>query len=62
MLVAYRDMCIILRDRVTEMKGRGLNVDEMIAANITEGLDDVWNSWGEEWKKRSIASLYAAIP
>jgi glyoxylase-like metal-dependent hydrolase (beta-lactamase superfamily II) len=61
-LVAYRDMCVILRDRVTEMKGRGLSADEMIAANVTEGLDDAWNSWGEDWKKKSIASLYASIP
>ena len=61
-LRAYRDMCVILRDRVREMKGRGLSVDEMIAANVTEGLDDVWNTWGEDWKKKSIASLYASIP
>lgn len=62
MLRAYRDMCIILRDRVTEMKARGMSVDEMIAANVTEGLDDVWNTWGDRWKKMSIESLYAAIP
>ena len=61
MLRAYRDMCATLRDRVTEMKSRGMGVDEMIAANVTEGLDDIWNTWGEDWKKRSIASLYASI-
>jgi glyoxylase-like metal-dependent hydrolase (beta-lactamase superfamily II) len=62
MLRAYRDMCVTLRDRITDMKGRGMTVDEMIEANVTEGLDDVWNTWGDRWKKMSIESLYAAIP
>ncbi len=43
------------------MKRRGMSVDDMIEANVTEGLDDKWNEWGEGWKKLSIASLAAAI-
>jgi len=62
MLKAYRDMCVILRGRITAMKARGLSVDEMIEAGVTDGLDEEWNNWGEEWKKMSIASLEAAIP
>jgi cyclase len=61
-LLAYRDLCIALRDRITEMKGRGLSVEEMIAAGVTDGFDEAWNDWGEDWKSMSIRSLSAAIP
>ena len=61
-LLAYRELCIVLRDRITEMKGRGMTIDEMIAAGVTDGLDEAWNDWGEDWKMTSIKSLYAAIP
>ena len=60
-LEAYRDVCIILRDRITEMKGRGMSIDEMIAAGITDDLDDAWGGWGEDWTRTSIKSFYAAI-
>ncbi len=61
-LKAYRDMCITLRDRIAEMKGRGLSLEEVLAANVTEDLDDRWNNWGEAWKKTSLRSLYWAMP
>jgi len=61
-LKAYRDMCITLRDRIAEMKGRGLSLEEVLAADVTEGLDDRWNNWGEAWKKTSLRSLYWAMP
>lgn len=60
-LETYRDLCIVLRDRITEMKGRGMSVEEMIEAGVTDGFDEAWNDWGEDWKVLSIASLYAAI-
>jgi cyclase len=61
-LKAYRDMCIILRDRIAEMKGRGMSLEEVLAANVTEGLDDRWNTLGEDWKKTSLRSIYWATP
>lgn len=61
-LEAYRDLCIVLRDRIAEMKARGLSVEEMIEAGVTDGFDDAWNDWGEDWKRTSIKSLSAAIP
>lgn len=61
-LAAYRDLCIVLRDRITEMKRRGLSVEEMIAAGVTDGFDEAWNDWGEDWKLTSIKSFSAAIP
>ncbi len=61
-LKAYRDMCITLRDRIAEMKGRGLSLDEVLEANVTEDLDGRWNTWGEGWQKTSLRSLYWATP
>ena len=62
MLKAYRDLCATLRDRVTEMKFKGMTVEEMLGAGVTDGFDDDWNTWGEDWKVTSIKSLYAAVP
>jgi len=61
-LKAYRDMCVTLRDRIAEMKGRGMSLEEVLAANATEGLDDRWNTWGEDWKRTSLRSIYWAMP
>ena len=55
-------MCIILRDRIAELKGRGMSLEEVLAANVTEGLDDRWNTFGEDWKRTSLRSIYWATP
>jgi hypothetical protein len=34
----------------------------MIDAGVTNGFDDAWNDWGEDWKTTSIKSIAAAIP
>lgn len=62
MLKSYRDLCATLRDRVTEMKAKGMTVEEMIEAGVTDGFDEEWNTWGDDWKVTSIKSLYAAVP
>ncbi|MGI9265600.1 MAG: MBL fold metallo-hydrolase [Gammaproteobacteria bacterium] len=61
-LESFRDMCVALRDRVSEMKGRGMSLDEVLAENVTEGFDDRWNSWGDGWKTTSLRSIYWATP
>ena len=61
-LRAWRDMFIVLRDRVAEMKGRGLSLAEVIAAEPTSGFDVRWNSCGDDFKKRSIGEFYRATP
>ena len=61
-LQAWRDMFIVLRDRVAEMKGRGLSLAEVIAADPTSGFDARWNSWGDDFRRRSIGEFYKATP
>lgn len=61
-LKAYRDMCVTVRDRMAEMKGRGMSLEEVLAANATEDLDDRWGTYGEEWKRIALRSIYWATP
>ena len=61
-LEAYRDMCVTLRDRIAEMKGRGMSLEDVLAAEITADLDDRWNTWGDDWKRISLRSIYWAMP
>jgi glyoxylase-like metal-dependent hydrolase (beta-lactamase superfamily II) len=44
----YRDLCIVLRDRVFEMKAGGMSLEEVIAADPARDYDDKWNTWGED--------------
>ena len=61
-LEAYRDMCVALRDRIGEMKGRGMSLEDVLAADFTADLDDRWDTWGEDWKRTSLRSIYWATP
>ena len=61
-LKAYRDMCIELRDRITERKNRGMSLEEVLEDDFTSDLDEHWNSWGEPFKIRSIRSIYLDTP
>ena len=61
-LKAYRDMCVTLRDRVWEMKKNGMSLEEVIAANPTEDLDEDWGGAGDSWTKISLGSIYADAP
>ena len=61
-LQAYRDMCVTLRDRIGEMKDRGMSLEDVLAADFTADLDDRWDTWGEDWKRTSLRSIYWATP
>jgi cyclase len=61
-LQAYRDMCVVLRDRIAKMKNNGMSLEEVIAAAPTADFDDSWNSWGESWKIVSVTALYEEAP
>jgi glyoxylase-like metal-dependent hydrolase (beta-lactamase superfamily II) len=61
-LKAYRDMCITVRDRIVEMKGRGMSLEEVLSSEFTKDLDGRWNTWGDDWKKTSFRSVYWATP
>lgn len=61
-LKAYRDMCVTLRDRVWEMKKNGMSLEEVIAANPTEDLDEEWGGAGDSWTRISLGSIYADAP
>lgn len=62
MLKAYRDMCAMLRDRVSEMKKNGMSLEEVIAANPTEDFDEDWGGGGDSWTRTSLGSIYADAP
>ena len=61
-LAAYRDMLVTLRDRIAGMKGRGMSLEEVLAEDVTMELDQRWNTWGDEWKRVSLRSIYWAMP
>jgi cyclase len=61
-LEAYRDMCVALRDRIAEMKGRGMSLGDVLSTIDTADLDDRWNTYGDAWKRRSFRSIYWATP
>ena len=60
-LQEWRDMFVVLRDRVADMKGRGMSLDEVIAADPTLGYDARWNTWGDGFKRRSIGEFLSLI-
>lgn len=61
-LERYRDMCVVLRDRVADMKARGMSLEDVIAAAPTRDYDSEWNTWGERWRTISITGLYQEAP
>lgn len=61
-LEAWRDMFVVLRDRIAAMKSSGMSLEEVIAADPTMGFDDRWNNWGDNFKRRSIGEFYKATP
>ncbi len=61
-LKAWRDMFVVLRDRVADMKSSGMGLEEVITADPTMGFDDRWNTWGDNFKRRSIGEIFKATP
>lgn len=61
-LMVWRDMIVVLRDRIADMKRDGKTLEEVIAANPMADYDDHWNTWGENFKKRSIREFYLSMP
>ena len=61
-LQKYRDLCVVLRDRIAELKNRGMSLDDVIAAAPTREFDSEWDTWGEGWRIISITALYKEAP
>jgi len=61
-LEEYRNMCVVLRDRVTDMKENGMTLEEVINTAPTRDYDAKWDTWGEEWRTISITGLYKDAP
>lgn len=61
-VLEYKEMCIALRDRVTQMKKNGMSLEEVIAARPTADFDEKWNAWGERWQTTSVTALYEELP
>ncbi len=61
-LEEYRDMCVVLRDRVADMKENGMTLEEVITTAPTRDYDAKWDTGGEEWRIISITALYQEAP
>ena len=61
-LQAYKDMCIVLRKRIADMKKSGMSLEEVLAAEPTADFDGTWNTWGENWKIVSLTAFYKDAP
>ncbi len=59
---AFREMCIKLRDRIADMKARGMSLNAVIENPPTADLDATWNSWGDRWRAISLHSIYESSP
>ena len=61
-VLEYKEMCIVLRDRVAQMKRNGLTLEEVIAARPTAEFDEKWSIGGETWKVIAVTALYEELP
>jgi cyclase len=62
-VVEYRDMVTIIRDRVQDMRSRGMTLEQIKAANPTLG----WRGWfgaesGPWTTDRFVEGIYRSLP
>jgi cyclase len=58
----YRDMVTIIRDRVADMRARGMSVDEVIAARPTRDYDVRWGVTEGAWTTDMfVAAIYDTL-
>ena len=57
-LKAYKHTLISVRDAVVSMKQKDMTLEEVMAANPSADFDKTWNTWGPNWKKLFISTLY----
>lgn len=61
-LVTYRDMLTIIRDRIQDMIGRGLTLDQVLAAKPSRDYDGIYGSDTGEWTTRKfIEAVYTDL-
>ncbi len=60
-LTAYRDMLVVVRERVAEMKADGKTLEEVQAANPVEEFVADNGGFGGEWPKAFIGFVYASL-
>jgi cyclase len=61
-LVTYRDMLTIIRDRVRDLIGRGLSVEQVLAAQPSRDYDGIYGAESGEWTtRRFIQAVYADL-
>jgi glyoxylase-like metal-dependent hydrolase (beta-lactamase superfamily II) len=56
---AYRDMLVLVRDRVQKLVDQGKSVDEVVAAKPTADLDSKWGAQPERFVRGAYHSLRA---
>lgn len=60
-LTAYRDMLVVVRERVAEMKAAGKTLEEVQAANPVEEFVADNGGFGGEWPKAFVGFVYASL-
>jgi hypothetical protein len=61
-ILAHKDMCMVLRDKIARMKTAGMTLEEVIAARPTAEFEEQWDAWGERWRTISVTALYEGAP
>lgn len=59
---AFREMYAAIGDKVTAMKANGLSLEEVLTAGPADAFDGRWNSWGDDWNRISLTSIYRSLP
>jgi glyoxylase-like metal-dependent hydrolase (beta-lactamase superfamily II) len=58
----YRDMVTIIRDRILDMKKKGMTLDQVQAANPTRDYDPRWGATSGFWTtKMFVAAVYESL-
>jgi glyoxylase-like metal-dependent hydrolase (beta-lactamase superfamily II) len=58
-VVHYRDMVVIVRDRVRDLIGQGMRLPQVLAASPTQGYDRAFGADSGDWTTRMfIESIY----
>ena len=58
----YRDMVTIIRDRILDMKKKGMTIEQVIAANPTRDYDPRWGATTGFWTTSMfVEAVYASL-
>ncbi len=62
-VVEYRDMLTIIRDRISDMKGKGMSLEQVKAARPTSDYDGRWGATSGFWTTEMfVEAVYRTLP